>query len=512
VETQTGQSEKATPSLPLYLSGKGYTTGFVGSNPFIFPGNYIGADLGFSTNESLNHRKFDTVAIEQRAKNFIDLNKDRPFFLYLHFDNCHGDFKPPSEFKEKWARADGEKGANWPAAYDAEVAHADEKIGKILAHLEKLNLTQNTLFVITSDHGMSYEPGHPFGHTHSLYESEIRVPLIMAFPGKIPENQRIIGLKSLLDLYPTIVKMRGESDINPYSPIEIRQNNIAGQDLFGVDLFDSQQPDMAAQRTIYIEGAGITAVRQSKNKLIMKNCPYDKLKGHQSTDKGRLLEIYNLENDPKELSNLAGIEKEDEALFLEKLWERKVIFSKLRKEQLEMLSNYMGQAAQELYPERANEAYELRIAAGDKDRTFTLVIDPARKVGSYLGQNFEIGDQIIVDKENSYVVIELTVKAGKTKKFAFSTFPTDDPVVIQATSDKFEIGEIYIGEYSIAYPAYPLIIEKPRDFRLITAERSPKIRTSEHGIYLWRWSGTKTAITTMGGHVKSALRSWGYVK
>ena len=346
----TGNQDGATPSLPLYLTQKGYATGFVGSNPFIFPGNYIAADLGFSVNESLNHRKFDTVAITERAENFIDANKDRPFFLYLHFDNCHGDFRPPKEFKEKWTRADGEKGANWPAAYDAEVAYADENIGQILAHLEKQGLAEKTLFVITSDHGMSYEPGHPFGHTHSLYESEIRVPLIMAFPGRIPANKRISGLKSLLDLYPTIIKMRGEEYSNTNDLLSFAGNHISGLPLNGNDLFGMQQNEELTQRTIYVEGAGITALRQNNNKMIVKIAPYEKLKSHPSSDKGRLLEIYNLEKDPKELSNLADTEEEKEQLFLEKVWHRKINFSRQREEQINRLSNYMLSIGNQLHP------------------------------------------------------------------------------------------------------------------------------------------------------------------
>jgi len=269
----------------------------------------------------------------------------------------------------------------------------------------------------------------------------------------------------------------------------------------------------SSPRAIFIEGAGIRAMSQGDHKIIIKENEYEKLKGFPPADKGAFLEIYDLEKDKGELSNLArtglGIEPE----LIEALWKRKMAFAKGRLDQIDYLSKYLGGKGVNLYPERINELYEIKVAAGKEDRAFTIMVKPLGKMGSYLGRDFSAEDQIITDPENTYVVFHVKLEAGATKQFGFTPFPPDDPLTIWAEEWDFDIGDIYVGQYSIAYPGPPVVIAKERDFRLAGSKTEPKIDSAnEYGVFLWRWAGPKSATTGMGGHVTNALRAWGYVK
>ena len=76
-------------------------------------------------------------------------------------------------------------------AYDGAVAYTDDQIGQLFAELKKRPLADNTLIVITSDHGESLGEHGLFIHGNSLYREQIRVPLIFYWPSEIPQGVRI---------------------------------------------------------------------------------------------------------------------------------------------------------------------------------------------------------------------------------------------------------------------------------------------------------------------------------
>ena len=500
----TGGQNDSTPSLPRLLTQRGYATGFVGSNPFILPGNAIGADLGFSHLESLNQKKFDTEAIARRANAFIEKNAERPFFLYLHFNNGHGPLSPPEPYRSQFARSTAQKQSVWPDLYDGEIAYADEKVGELLALLEAKGLADNTLFILTSDHGVTFEKGRPKGHAHSLYDSEVRVPLILSFPGRIPPGQRIAQPASLLDLLPTMLAMRQEAP----NASDTARTSLAGQSL--VDSFEGKAQ---TTRDLYLEGAGIFALREANEKIIVKTAPYDKLKGDAPTDKGRLLELYDLAGDPGETDNLAGAQTPSENVLLDRLAALRAALARQRSDQVQRLAQVLGDAAFAIYPERTQEAFELVLAAGGQDRRFNVVVKPQRTLASYLGRDFTEGDLIVADTERTFASFEAICSAGQTKRFAFTPFPADDPFVLELYADGQLLQQLFVGPYALDYGPGPVRFDKPRDLHLMTAETQPAIDPAkDFGAFIWRQKIVKDATTTMGGQVKDALRTWGYVK
>jgi arylsulfatase A-like enzyme len=99
------------------------------------------------------------------------------------------------------------------AAYDGSLAYMDACIRRIFTRLEELGLYENTLIVITSDHGETLnDHGIYFDH-HGLYDPTLHVPLIYHLPGTIPAGRRVEEYALQQDLTPTVLELMGYGDI-----------------------------------------------------------------------------------------------------------------------------------------------------------------------------------------------------------------------------------------------------------------------------------------------------------
>lgn len=157
-----------------------------------------------------------------------------PFFLWIHYVNPHTPYEPPEElldlFREDGVVPRGPKlepvigyhgGVNrhLPGAgtsywgdyvdrYDGEVAFADREIGRVLETLEKSSHRDSTLIVLTSDHGESLgEHDYYFDHGYDLFDPSLRVPLILAFPGILPQGEIVQSAVSTLDIFPSVLDL-----------------------------------------------------------------------------------------------------------------------------------------------------------------------------------------------------------------------------------------------------------------------------------------------------------------
>ncbi len=176
-----------------------------------------------------------TEFLTQFAVDFLkDESDSRPFFLWLHYVNPHAPYDPPQEQLEKF-RGDGliprgpelepvvgyHGGINrnmyvdgenhlgdYFDRYDAEIAYTDEHIARVLEALDSSKFKSNTLVVFTSDHGESLgEHDYYFDHGFDLFNPCLRIPLILYFPGIVPQNERREAVVSSLDIFPTILDL-----------------------------------------------------------------------------------------------------------------------------------------------------------------------------------------------------------------------------------------------------------------------------------------------------------------
>lgn len=177
--------------------------------------------------ETYSQDRFRDVALE-----FIDENKDRPFFLYLPFAIPHLSIQVPDESLKKY-RGDVTEEAYehkgylpYPeprAGYAAMISHMDRDIGDIMDRLKSHGLTDNTLVIFTSDNGPTYdrlggsdsvyfESAGPFeGRKGQLTEGGIRVPLVAQWPDRIKPGQTTDHISAFWDIFPTLCDAAGIS-------------------------------------------------------------------------------------------------------------------------------------------------------------------------------------------------------------------------------------------------------------------------------------------------------------
>src|SRR5207249_6380341 len=119
-----------------------------------------------------------------------------PFFVWIHLYDPHAPYNPPAEFR-----------ARTNSAYDGEIAYADAQIGRVLEWLRTSTLIDRTLVVVASDHGEGLGEHGERTHGMLVYDSTLRVPLIVAAPGAQPAARG--DPVSLADIAPTILRAAG---------------------------------------------------------------------------------------------------------------------------------------------------------------------------------------------------------------------------------------------------------------------------------------------------------------
>ena len=142
-------------------------------------------------------------------------NRDRPFFLWVHYFDPHSPYHLREEFASPEPNGHPDNTAEWVDKeaqerinkYDSEIGYVDHHIGKLLAELDNLGLRDSTLVALTADHGESLGEHGYVGHGRRLFEGIVHIPLILRYPGTIPAGRVIPQAASLLDLTPTVLDL-----------------------------------------------------------------------------------------------------------------------------------------------------------------------------------------------------------------------------------------------------------------------------------------------------------------
>ncbi|HEX3601754.1 MAG TPA: sulfatase [Lacipirellulaceae bacterium] len=182
-----------------------------------------GVHFDFKTTPKTDYPKGQYLAdfLTDHAVDFIERHKDQPFFLYLPHFGVHAPHQAKPELISKF-KGKPPVGGQKSAAYAAMIASVDESVGRVVATLDKLGLTDNTLVIFSSDNGGvgGYEraglsrngvtDNAPLkGGKGMLYEGGIRVPYIFRWKGKIqPATENDTPIMGI-DLYPTLVEVAG---------------------------------------------------------------------------------------------------------------------------------------------------------------------------------------------------------------------------------------------------------------------------------------------------------------
>lgn len=168
----------------------------------------------FRGNELIKEEGYSTDLFAREAVRFIEMNKSRPFFLYVPFNAPHG----PSNLEgtgpqapEKYIRMYGEPPGSPRLRYMANITCLDAAAGAILNKLKELNLENDTLVIFTSDNGATQVGSNgPFrGWKGQMYEGGHREPFIARWPGRISKGTTSDEFVASLDIFPTLLSLAG---------------------------------------------------------------------------------------------------------------------------------------------------------------------------------------------------------------------------------------------------------------------------------------------------------------
>lgn len=155
---------------------------------------------------------FVTDVITDEAIEFIEAEKDGPFFCYVPYNTPHSPFQLPDEYFDKYtARGLDDRLASVYGMVEA----LDDSVGRILGKLDELGLADNTIVIYLSDNGPNSAKSAPRfnaymkGTKGSVHEGGVRVPFFIKWPGVIESGQIITKIAGHIDVLPTLVELTG---------------------------------------------------------------------------------------------------------------------------------------------------------------------------------------------------------------------------------------------------------------------------------------------------------------
>lgn len=272
----------------------------------------------------------DAPAVTDAVLAWLDAGRDadRPMFLFVHYFDVHAPYVAPPKYRalydldkarayqgtmghlkkvRAWLARGLPKGKTEAAVlkelYLSGVSWVDFELGRMLDGLDAAGLLDDTLLIITSDHGETFDSHEEtFDHGYSVYDETVRTPLILRFPKGEHAGERVSRAVSNVDIVPTLLEVFGLS----------WSSDIEGRSLIPVIEGD---PDKGGPRPVFSE-ATKSKVQASEG---WTNGPMDKA---VRTDSAKLIvrpalddaqEVYDLSADPGEVTNLAGRDDAREA-------------------------------------------------------------------------------------------------------------------------------------------------------------------------------------------------------
>lgn len=256
--------------------------------------------------------------ITQTAISWMEKNHQNKFFLWLHYFDTHGPYKPPSPYNHIFVNNSELNKRHIPIStgmhncfraiptyiaednitdvdyyisqYDSEIRFTDEQIGVLLRKIKELNLDRKSIIVITADHGELLGEHELYFEHFTLYDQILKVPLLIQCEGILPASKIVNSQVRLIDIAPTILA-------SLHIP---RGRTMQGENLLSLIV------KRRSNRTLYA-----FAEEARPNKDFLRECVrsndwkliYTRYNNHE------YYKLYNINTDPAESNNLVKKEK-----------------------------------------------------------------------------------------------------------------------------------------------------------------------------------------------------------
>ena len=259
----------------------------------------------------------DAATISARLLRWASQHGKRPFFAFANYFDAHTVLIPPEPFRTQFVQtpshmrytylpfstrlitetpSDPKEFKAQRDLYDGAIASVDHEIGLLLKEMDRQGLLNNTIVVVTADHGEMFGEHGRIGHGYVLYQSLLHVPLIMAYPGHIPPGSVVAEPVTLADLPATILDLA-----------KIERGGIPGaslEPLWTNDHHATPSPIVSEDpRWLPRDSSGESAsIVDGHYQYIRHRCCGGPGWGRQ---KPRPAELYDIEADPLQVHNLA---------------------------------------------------------------------------------------------------------------------------------------------------------------------------------------------------------------
>ncbi len=220
------------------LAEAGYHTASITENGWV--SGHFGFDQGFGSYRSAPAGSLPGTLAASLAE--LERIADRgPWFLFVHTYAPHQPYHAPLDIRTRWADPE-HAGFAWPRArvpiedynrfrsrvfppaasdvtafrdlYDGQALWTDSLVGELVRFLDRKGLREQTVVIVTSDHGEEIFERGQFDHGDTLYEEVAHVPLIVDAPGRIPRGVVVEGAVSLVDVPATVLDLVGLADVH----------------------------------------------------------------------------------------------------------------------------------------------------------------------------------------------------------------------------------------------------------------------------------------------------------
>lgn len=250
--------DPSIPTMAEYLQKQGYQTAAFSTNAWVGP--HFGLDRGFEHFDalwrifpSMGRRPFPwwekalrKRVLERRDKGAAKLNRyvqrwwqrqrdpHRPFFIFGLYLDAHLPYHPPATYAQHWLQGDALRAAlaanqdAWAymagevemtsadfaglrTLYDAEIQYVDDHLARLLAFLQKVGALENTVVIITADHGENIGDHGLMDHQYCVYDTLAHVPLLIHYPPAFPAGTDTRPVQHT-DLLPTLLELINHPD------------------------------------------------------------------------------------------------------------------------------------------------------------------------------------------------------------------------------------------------------------------------------------------------------------
>lgn len=249
------------------------------------------------------------------------VGRKEKFFLWLHYFDPHWRYNPPEKFRELF-----------DLAYDGEIAYVDSEIERFYKKLKKQRFDKNTIIVIASDHGEGLNEHEEEGHGWELFNTTLRIPIILYYPDILPRNTKIDTLCQSIDILPTVLELMGIP-----SPAGIEGQSLAN--------LINRKGEKATSGFVFAESNKPRVIYGNNSRYCLIDGSFKLIAYYDADHQAVEYKLFNLKEDPKELKDIASSHPE--------------VVEKLATE----ISNFFGPAVENYAFFRVNKEIEEKLRA-----------------------------------------------------------------------------------------------------------------------------------------------------